>query len=101
MHLTSSPAPTARPAPTPGPGLTALPTIEQRYWHKDHLGSTVASTNANLTVIERLAYEPFGKRRYPGGQFDPTGSIDAQGCCNVDWTGLDWTGAGHLVPRQN
>jgi RHS repeat-associated protein len=29
------------------------------------------------TVIERLAYEPFGKRRFTTGQFDQTGTIDA------------------------
>jgi RHS repeat-associated protein len=68
----------------------ALTGAEQRYWHKDHLGSIVASTNASLSVIERLAYEPFGKRRFPGGQFDPTGTIDAQS------TNRGFTGHEHL-----
>lgn len=73
----------------------ALTGAEQRYWHKDHLGSIVASTNASVngaspSVIERLAYEPFGKRRFPGGQFDPTGTIDAQS------TNRGFTGHEHL-----
>lgn len=68
----------------------ALTGAEQRYWHKDHLGSIVASTNANPSVIERLAYEPFGKRRFTGGQFDQTGTIDAQS------TSRGFTGHEHL-----
>jgi RHS repeat-associated protein len=38
-----------------------------RYYHRDHLGSIVAITNPVAAVIERLAYEPFGERRYPNG----------------------------------
>jgi len=40
---------------------------EMRYYHRDHLGSIVAITNPAAAVIERLAYEPFGERRYPNG----------------------------------
>src|SRR6266513_235531 len=40
---------------------------EMRYYHRDHLGSVVAITNPAAAVIERLAYEPFGERRYPNG----------------------------------
>ncbi|NJS36662.1 MAG: RHS repeat-associated core domain-containing protein [Brachymonas sp.] len=56
---------------------TAVANADYKYWHKDHLGSIVASTNSNLTVIERLAYEPFGKRRFANGSYDQTGTIDA------------------------
>jgi len=48
-----------------------------RYWHKDHLRSIVASTNASGGVLERMAYDPFGKRRAQNGAFDRTGTIDA------------------------
>ncbi|NHA13918.1 RHS repeat protein, partial [Thioalkalivibrio sp. XN279] len=34
-----------------------------RYWHRDHLGSVVAITNEAGTVVERLAYDAWGKRR--------------------------------------
>ena len=77
-----------------GPGSSS----ETRYWHKDHLGSIVASTKQSSAtsttgaalVIERLAYDPFGKRRFTNGNFDPTGSIDAQS------TNRGFTGHEHL-----
>jgi RHS repeat-associated protein len=54
------------------------------------LGSIVASTNSNLTVIERLAYDPFGKRRFTNGAYDQVGTIDAQS------TNRGFTGHEHL-----
>lgn len=72
------------------PVATAQTGAEQRYWHKDHLGSIVASTNASGGVIERMAYDPFGKRQHIGGQFDQTGSIDASS------TSRGFTGHEHL-----
>lgn len=72
------------------PVATAQTGAEQRYWHKDHLGSIVASTNASGGVIERMAYDPFGKRRHIGGQFDQTGTIDASS------TSRGFTGHEHL-----
>jgi RHS repeat-associated protein len=67
---------------TPG-GLMADPLpsslvgMQMRYWHKDHLGSIAAVTDGSGGVLERLGYEPFGKRRQPTGEFDRTGAIDA------------------------
>lgn len=46
------------------------------YLHRDHLGSTTAVTNEAGTVVESLAYEPFGKRRVPDGRDDPAGLGD-------------------------
>jgi RHS repeat-associated protein len=43
--------------------------------HRDNLGSTAAITDATSAVIERLAYGPFGKRRFPNGASDPTNSL--------------------------
>ncbi len=45
------------------------------YLHHDNIGSNVAISNAAGAVIERLAYEPFGKRRASDGASDPTNSI--------------------------
>lgn len=45
------------------------------YLHGDGLGSNTAVTNAAGTVVERMAYEPFGKRRAPGGSIDPNNGI--------------------------
>jgi RHS repeat-associated protein len=84
------------------PVAADLPSTEQRYLHKDQLGSTIATTKPTITtttsgtavvgatIIEQLAYEPFGKRRYPAGQFDKTGQIDAQS------TPRGFTGHEHL-----
>jgi len=41
------------------PVETTLSGADLRYWHKDHLGSIVASTNASGGVLERMAYDPF------------------------------------------
>jgi RHS repeat-associated protein len=40
---------------------------EMRYYHRDNVGSAVVITNPAATVIERLAFEPYGERRYPSG----------------------------------
>jgi len=46
-----------------------------RYFHRDHLGSLVAITNASGASIESLAYEAYGKRRFPNGTADPNNTI--------------------------
>lgn len=45
------------------------------YFHRDQLGSTTAMTNEAGAVIERLAYEAFGKRRFATGITDPDNTI--------------------------
>lgn len=67
---------------TPGaipddPVATNLTGMQMRYWHKDHLGSVAAVTDGAGSVMERLAYEPFGKRRQINGAHDQVGAIDA------------------------
>lgn len=47
------------------------------YMHHDQLGSVVGITNAAGTVVERMAYDAWGKRRFPGGQADPSSTIHA------------------------
>ena len=44
------------------------------YWHKDALGSIVAVTNASSsgTVIERMAFDAWGRRLQPTGRVDPS-----------------------------
>jgi len=53
-------------------------TWSTRYLHRDNLGSTSAISDENGTVIERLAYEPFGQRRFISGAHDPNNSITPQ-----------------------
>ncbi|MFL9923497.1 hypothetical protein PQR62_04420 [Herbaspirillum lusitanum] len=45
------------------------------YMHRDQLGSTTTITDGQGNVMERLAYEPFGKRRLPGGATDAEGAV--------------------------
>ena len=37
--------------------------VDTRYLHKDHLGSVDVVTDANGAVLERLSFDPWGKRR--------------------------------------
>jgi RHS repeat-associated protein len=48
---------------------------QMRYYLKDNLGSIVAIANEAGAVAERLAYEAFGKRRFPDGTADPNNTI--------------------------
>jgi len=61
---------------TAGDGLVALVKQDANgpvvtYVHEDYLGSVTALTNQAGSVVERMAYEPFGKRRTPAGALDP------------------------------
>ncbi|MBX9641194.1 MAG: RHS repeat-associated core domain-containing protein [Mycobacteriaceae bacterium] len=53
-------------------------TTATRYLHQDHLGSITLITNEAGGVTERLAYEAYGKRRYPAGTDDPTNGLFGQ-----------------------
>jgi RHS repeat-associated protein len=55
------------------PGSTQTSSLS--YFHHDHLGSIAAITDENRNVVERLAYDPWGKRRYADGAFDATDSL--------------------------
>ena len=46
-----------------------------RYLHRDHLGSLTAVTDEAGVVVERLSYEPFGKRRFATGSDDTNNAI--------------------------
>jgi RHS repeat-associated protein len=49
--------------------------VYTRYFHYDHLGSVSVVTDENGNVLERDSYDAWGKRRYPDGTDDPSGSI--------------------------
>jgi RHS repeat-associated protein len=53
-------------------------TTYTRYFHKDHLGSIAVITDEAGTVVERLSYDAWGRRRFPDGSDDPSGSITSQ-----------------------
>jgi hypothetical protein len=71
-----------------------------RYFNKDHLGSVAVITDESGTVLERLSFDAWGKRRYPTGADDPAGSITSQ--TNRGFTGheeLDAVGLVHMNGR--
>jgi RHS repeat-associated protein len=49
-----------------------------RYFHQDHLGSMSVITNEAGQVVERLAYDPWGKRRDANGLEDKSDSLVGQ-----------------------
>jgi RHS repeat-associated protein len=53
-------------------------TATLRYFHHDHLGSIAAISNETGQVVERLAYDPWGKRRYPNGLPDSQDQLVGQ-----------------------
>jgi RHS repeat-associated protein len=63
-------------APSTAAGITRAEADLTQYWHKDHLGSIVAVTNARGELIERLAYDAWGRRMQASGAPD-TGSLAA------------------------
>jgi RHS repeat-associated protein len=60
---------------TGGVNGSAKPTQSLPYMHHDHLGSVSVLTDDSGSVIERLAYDPWGKRRFPNGTADINDSI--------------------------
>ena len=46
-----------------------------KYFHRDNLGSTTAVTDQTGAVLERMAYDPWGKRRNPNGVVDPNDTL--------------------------
>ena len=53
-------------------------TTQLRYLHVDNQNSLVAVTDESGNVAERLAYDPFGKRRFVNGADDPGNTISGQ-----------------------
>ncbi|WP_316233728.1 RHS repeat-associated core domain-containing protein [Bradyrhizobium sp. SZCCHNPS2010] len=70
-------------------------TLATRYFHADPLGSISVITNENGVVQERLSYDAWGKRRFPNGTDDPSGSISSQ--TTRGFTGEEQLSVGGLV----
>lgn len=61
-----------------------------RYFHTDHLGSITAITNEAGALVERMCYDPWGKRRNCDGSDDIGNTLQGQ----TDHHG--YTGREHL-----
>ena len=78
--------------------LANLSATKLEYWHKDHLGSLIATTNQNATVTLRLAYDAFGKRRHTSSAYDVDGNLVIDWSTSPGTPGPDrgYTGHEHL-----
>ena len=72
-------------------------TVQTRYFHKDHLGSIAVITDENGAVLERLSYDAWGKRRFPTGVDDPSGSFATSSQTSRGFTGEEMLGDVGLV----
>ena len=62
------------------PAASSVNLNRVEYWHTDHLGSLIATTDHTGAVTARYDYDPFGQRRYANGVYDASGSLV------VDWS---------------
>jgi RHS repeat-associated protein len=72
-HYLGVPGMTAALFTTRSSGTSTTATL--RYMHHDHLGSVAAISNEAGSIVERLAYDPWGKRRFPNGLPDSQDAI--------------------------
>jgi len=71
--------------------------VKLEYWHKDHLGSLITTSDHTGTVTARYAYDPFGKRRYTNGSYDAAGNLVVDWSPNLNaGTDKGYTGQEHL-----
>ena len=83
----------------PANPATTAPTVfvKLEYWHKDHLGSLVSTSDHTGALTARYAYDPFGKRRYLNGSYDEFGTVVADWSATVNYgTDRGFTGHEHL-----
>ncbi len=59
-------------APVALDGITA---VKLEYWHKDQLGSLIATSDHRGLATARYSYDPFGKRRMVTGEYDASGTL--------------------------
>lgn len=94
--VTTAPLPVLSAGQTaPSPSMT-MTGVKVEYWHRDLLGNLTTTTDHTGAVTAYYAYDPFGKRRYPGGAYDSTGALV------IPWsTALDnGTGRGYTAHEQ-
>lgn len=73
--------------------LSSVMLVKVEYWHKDHLGSLISTTDHTGAVTERYAYDPFGKRRFVNGNYDEFGVVQADWSYTQNWgAGRGFTG---------
>ncbi|NHQ90521.1 RHS repeat domain-containing protein [Janthinobacterium lividum] len=74
----------------------SLVIVKLEYWHKDLQGSLVSTTDHNGTLTARYSYDPFGKRRTAGGNYDASGKLVYDWNNTSSGTDRGYTGHEHL-----
>ncbi len=85
----------ASDAREPSP-LGSIALARAEFWQHDHLGSVSAITDHTGAVLQRLAYDPFGKRRNTNGSYDEFGTIVMDWSAQSGTTDRGFTGHEHL-----
>jgi RHS repeat-associated protein len=62
---------------------TSVATPMERYAHKDNIGSIDVVTDASQTVLQRMAYDPWGRRRQSNGLEVGWQYLNAQSATNT------------------
>jgi hypothetical protein len=52
--------------------------VTTRYFQTDNPGSIAVITDESGNVVKRDSYDAWGKRRFPNGADDPSGSLTSQ-----------------------
>jgi RHS repeat-associated protein len=78
----------------PPMNLATLDKVE--YWHKDYLGSLIATSDHGGAVTARYSYDPFGKRRTASGSYDAAGKLVYDWNNTSSGTDRGYTGHQHL-----
>ena len=72
---------------------SVLPANKLEYWHQNHQGSIVATSDHAGAMTARYSYDPFGKRRQVDGSYDGYGTLILDWRSNVRAsTGRGFTG---------
>ncbi len=79
----------------PTPNMTVVG-VKVEYWHKDFLGNLTTTTNHLGVVTAYYSYDPFGKRRNPGGAYDAAGALVIPWSTTLD----NGTGRGYTAHEQ-
>ncbi len=80
-------------APAEAPSMAL---VKAEYWHKDHQGSLLATTDHAGAVTARYAYDPYGKRRIASGNYDKDGTLVYDWNRTSSGTDRGYTGHEHL-----
>jgi RHS repeat-associated protein len=92
--VSTGPLPNLTASQTSPTVLTSITVVKMEFWHKDHLGSLITTTDHVGNVTQRYAYDPFGKRRYTNGKYDQFGNIVIDWSSTQNW-GTDRGFTGH------